>query len=65
MTALGMYEGRAPKAIQVVTDDVHILKEISEVAGGGYYFLDPEPAPRRIPDKVNEFPPLTLFFLTF
>ena len=56
MTALEMYEGKVPKAIQVVTDDVLILKEISEVAGSGYYFLDPEPAPRRIPDKVNEIP---------
>ena len=58
MNALEMYEGNVPKAIQVVTDDVHILKEISEIAGRGYFFLDPEPAPKRIPDKVKRNFPL-------
>ena len=55
MNALKMYESKVPKAIQVVTDDVHIFQEISGTAENGYFFLDPEPAPRRIPDKVKIF----------
>ena len=44
--------GRA-KFIQVITDDVSIQKEISETPTDGHVFLDTEPAPKRIPDKVK------------
>jgi len=53
MNALEKYKSKVPKPIQVVTDDVDIMKEISEIKENGYFFLDPEPAPRRIPDKVK------------
>jgi len=53
MDALRMYDINLPKSILVVTDDNHIIREISEVQEKKFTFLDPEPAPRRIPDKVN------------
>ena len=52
MNALKKYQVKYQNHIQVVTDDVDIMKEISEIKENGYFFLDPEPAPRRIPDKV-------------
>lgn len=55
MNALEKYKRKVPKPIQVVTDDVNIMHEISETEENGYFFLDPEPAPRRIPDKVKKF----------
>ena len=57
-----MYEKNLPKSILVVTDDIHIKREILEVHEKKFLFLDPEPAPRRIPDKVNNsFPFLKIF----
>ena len=53
MNVLRMYGIDLPKSILVVTDDIHIMREISEVQEKKFIFLDPEPAPRRIPDKVN------------
>ncbi len=37
----------------MVTDDAHIMEEISQLKENEYVFLHPEPAPKRIPDKVN------------
>ena len=37
----------------MVTDDAHIMEEISQLKENEYVFLRPEPAPKRIPDKVN------------
>ena len=46
----------APKLIQVVTDDSQISEEISRISKEGIEFLKPDPAPKRIPDKVcNRF----------
>jgi len=46
----------APKLIQVVTDDFQVSEEISRISKVGFEFLEPDPAPRRIPDKVcNRF----------
>ena len=42
----------APKLIQVVTDDSQISEEISTISKEGFEFLKPDPAPKRIPDKV-------------
>ena len=42
----------APKLIQVVTDDYQISEEISSISKSGFEFLKPDPAPKRIPDKV-------------
>ena len=50
---LSSYERSLPKYILVVTDDIHILEEISQVQEKRYVFLQPEPAPLRIPDKVS------------
>jgi len=42
----------APKFIQIVTDDTKIHAEILKTPKNGHSFLNTEPAPRRIPDKV-------------
>lgn len=52
LKALNAYIGRS-SYIQVVTDDHHIFKEISETDAKGHVFLKPDPAPNRIPDKVS------------
>lgn len=65
LSTLGKFKGKVPKPIQIVTDDVHIMQEIAEIKENGYYFLDPEPAPRRIPDKVKFLMHSILWFLTF
>jgi len=45
-----------PKLVQVVTDDSKISEEISRISKEGIEFLKPDPAPKRIPDKVcNRF----------
>ena len=44
----------APKLIQVVTDDFQISEEISSISKSGFEFLKPDPAPKRIPDKVRD-----------
>lgn len=45
-----------PKLILVVTDDSQISEEISRISKEGIEFLKPDPAPKRIPDKVcNNF----------
>ena len=48
------FEKEMPKFIQVVTDDSQISEEISSISKRGYEFLKPEPAPKRIPDKVRD-----------
>ena len=52
MEALEKFSTDGPKSIQVVTDDSQISVEISSVSKRGYEFLKPDPAPKRIPDKV-------------
>ena len=39
--------------VQVVTDDSQIEEEISRISKKGMTFMKPEPAPKRIPDKVR------------
>jgi len=46
------------KKIIVVTDDMNIKDDIA-VFGGGLDFINPEPAPKRIVDKVS------IFFLSY
>ena len=53
MNALKKFESKILRPILVVTDDVNIVKEISKVDRNGHEFLKPEPAPRRILDKVD------------
>ena len=52
MEALEKFPTNAPKSIQVVTDDSQISEEISRISKLGFEFLKPDPAPKRIPDKV-------------
>ena len=40
------------KKIEIITDDVLIQEEIKAVMDSTYKFIDPEPAPVRVPDKV-------------
>jgi len=51
MKALENFKGGL-KFIQIVTDDIRIHEEILSTPKNGYNFLNTEPAPRRIPDKV-------------
>lgn len=54
-----------PILIQIVTDDFQIFDEMLALnSGEEFTFLPPEPAPKRIPDKVIFYLPL-LLFLTF
>ena len=53
LDVLKNYEETKSKPILIVTDDIHISQEISLVKEKRYLFLEPEPAPRRIPDKVR------------
>jgi len=41
--------------IEIITDDVNIQAEIDQTAMDNINFLEPQPAPRRIPDKVASF----------
>jgi len=51
---LGAFEesGYEKKNVRIVTDDVFIMNEMELVSHPNYNFMVPEPAPRRIPDKV-------------
>ena len=40
------------QSIEIITDDVLIQKEIKAMKDSTYKFIDPEPAPVRVPDKV-------------
>lgn len=51
LQALEEFKFRTAEFIQVVTDDVGIHKEILETPTSSHVFLEPEPAPKRIPDK--------------
>ena len=39
--------------VEIITDDVKIQQEIQQTPVTGIEFLEPEPAPKRIPDKVS------------
>ncbi|CAL6333957.1 fucosyltransferase [Bathycoccus prasinos] len=49
--ALDFFKRNYSTPILVVTDDAHIMEEISQLKENEYVFLHPEPAPKRIPDK--------------
>lgn len=51
---LGAFEeyGSDKRQVRIVTDDVFIMNEIELVSHTKFDFMRPEPAPRRIPDKV-------------
>jgi len=51
----------SPQLIQIITDDAEIFDEIALNSEEGLTFLPPEPAPKRVPDKVNLFLLLLLF----
>ena len=40
------------KNVRIVTDDASIVEEIKSVSQSNYSFMIPEPAPRRVLDKV-------------
>ena len=42
-----------PTLVQIVTDDSKIQEEISRISEKSIEFMKPEPAPKRIPDKVR------------
>jgi len=50
---LGVFTNDTPMIVQVVTDDSQIEEEISRISKRGMTFMKPEPAPKRIPDKVR------------
>ena len=39
--------------VEIITDDVKIQQEMQQTPVTGIKFLEPEPAPKRIPDKVH------------
>ena len=51
---LGTYEEYESerKSVRIVTDDAFIVKEMKSVSQSSYTFMIPEPAPRRVLDKV-------------
>ena len=54
MVALRNFElgGRKVEYIRIITDDIFIEKEIEKLTSE-YIILEPEPAPKRVPDKVS------------
>jgi len=42
-----------PTSVQIVTDDSQIHGEIARISNKDIEFIEPEPAPERIPDKVR------------
>ena len=50
---LRKFSGGALKPVQVVTDDYQIEEEISTVSEKDVEFMKPEPAPKRVLDKVS------------
>ena len=50
---LGKFRGEIPTSVQIVTDDSQIQTEISRISKKSIEFMKPEPAPKRIPDKVR------------
>jgi len=46
------YQMQKQRFVQIITDDVSIQAEINMVSDSGFIILKPEPAPKRIPDKV-------------
>ena len=41
--------------VDIITDDINIQREIDRTVVTNMEFLKPEPAPKRIPDKVKFF----------
>lgn len=48
---LDNFAENTPKYIQIVTDDTQIHEEILGISEKRYWFLNIEPAPKRVPDK--------------
>ena len=53
MEALEKFQRETPTSVQIVTDDSQIHEEISRISNKDIEFIEPEPAPERIPDKVR------------
>ena len=51
------------KYIRIVTDDEGIPHEIQALSEERFMFVKPEPAPKRVPDKVPYFVLLCLYVL--
>ena len=51
---------RKVKYIRIITDDIFIEKEIEKLTSE-YMILEPEPAPKRAPDKVSFLPKISFY----